>query len=1193
MKKLLLLITLLYSGLTYAQQKIVDKSTTSGSVSYLVAEPDDSRMVFKGPGNTFNFVDLQKLSITSTSYSTFTEEERAGNIIFGRGELTNEASDLTFVTTTEAHHLDYYKTGANWPRIFVQASGGAYFGSGRFDPDNAGRDFIRLSSDLTTVTRPFNNVPDDGVDLINKNIYQVQMVPFGNNQILVKAKRTASDEEYFAWDDTNNTLTQLTDVDHTDTDEAHPTNWPLAKAYGQSVIFYYKGQLYSSDGTANGTVAIDSVALTDKQAIGGADSYALYGSEKDGDSELYLYAEGVLTKIDLNASGSSSPTDFVSNGNLMMFIADDGTGYEPYLSDGTTAGTKKLADLNPEGASMTPSGAYNQHNIIPAGDGFVFGANNGTSSQLYFTDGSNIVSLNNHVDYNGYAANAREALTATAAFVYFADQQGNIYSVAIPDNIYTANGWTNNAPVAGQSLYFNADFTFTSDLSIHSAHIPEGVTVTVPAGVTLEITSILHSKGTLNVEEGGTLFYEEPVNTLELQALVNDIDVFLAEAQTGTEPGQYPAAALTQLSDSLSKAKTVIETADNAKAVNTMADNLHTTYIDVRWQEVQQEYVYKNNLKVVVGDVKQAQIRNLLTSKKQVDYLLLGMREAHMMGIRINIFANGFNPNPEMFDYLYEQAVAHGFKIFANPAEWAGGQRIACDMFDGKFCDVKDDPAKTEKLINRVKEFASQYKCDWINAFNEDGAPGKTWSVAQFNEIYSSLYGNVNGAELIGACTWGIPAGIQALNKTNIKDYVTVATTHNLGFNHDKWDDFIAAAGDLPVWDSETNAHDKYGTGTRLEVAVAAGVDGMVFYDNWRMVNLTNGSLGGRALELRDIYSQPKVEVTSITISGDEQVAISQSTTLTATIAPENHTNKSLTWTSSDEDVATVDANGVVTGQGLGEATITATATDGSGVSGTHTITVGPLLVQSIEVAGEATMQHGASQTLTASVSPENASDASVTWSSSSETVASVNAEGVVTANAVGTVTITATANDGSGTTGSLDITIEPILITDITLSGDAEMDANSTQTLTAEVLPANASLTTLSWSSSSEVVATVNDQGEVSALSGGNVTITATATDGSEVSGTFDLTVLEVLASAYQQAFVVFPNPSYGQFEVGAPNGEKNLSYHVYNAAGQLVQAGKVPDSGKIRLAENAKGIFNLVISTTHQSFSRRLIVH
>ena len=89
-----------------------------------------------------------------------------------------------------------------------------------------------------------------------------------------------------------------------------------------------------------------------------------------------------------------------------------------------------------------------------------------------------------------------------------------------------------------------------------------------------------------------------------------------------------------------------------------------------------------------------------------------------------------------------------------------------------------------------------------------------------------------------------------------MKNYITVAATHNLGFQHGLWDDYIAEAGNLPVWDSEVNDFDKFGTGTRLDAAIAAGVDGLVLYDSWRRINKTTGELSNAEVAMKEKYTQ-------------------------------------------------------------------------------------------------------------------------------------------------------------------------------------------------------------------------------------------------------------------------------------------------------------------------------------------------
>jgi hypothetical protein len=286
---------------------------------------------------------------------------------------------------------------------------------------------------------------------------------------------------------------------------------------------------------------------------------------------------------------------------------------------------------------------------------------------------------------------------------------------------------------------------------------------------------------------------------------------------------------------------------------------------------------YVNDMDYVLGDTKQAFITNKITTEAQADNLLLGFKNMGANGIRIPLFGRGvdgvdLNPNKPMFDYFYAKAVEQGIPIFANPAQGGGGKRVANNMLNGNGANEGEDvavngvQAATDELVNRVIEFSNEYPdCKWINPFNEDGrATSSTWSISQINEVYKRLYEHgLNGAELIGPCTWGLVAGIDMFNKTNIAEYVTVAASHNLGFNHNLWDDFIALADaeKLPVWDSEVNHNDAKGTGTRLEKAIENKVDGLVLYNSWNTVSLTTGAINATGEKAMALYLIPEVNL--------------------------------------------------------------------------------------------------------------------------------------------------------------------------------------------------------------------------------------------------------------------------------------------------------------------------------------------
>ena len=174
-------------------------------------------------------------------------------------------------------------------------------------------------------------------------------------------------------------------------------------------------------------------------------------------------------------------------------------------------------------------------------------------------------------------------------------------------------------------------------------------------------------------------------------------------------------------------------------------------------------------------------------------------------------------------------------------------------------------------------------------------------------------------------------------------------------------------------------------------------------------------------------------KVKSITLSGKDKVYCGESITLTAEVSPSGASQK-LKWSSSDSSAATV-KNGVVTAKSVDEkttVTITAAATDDSGVSGSMKITVMPRAAKvrlyrdgkkiSENELTVAWKKGGVTVSLSADTTPSGASN-KVKWSSSDSNIASVDEKGTVTFKKTGTVKITATAADGSGVSKSIKLT--------------------------------------------------------------------------------------------------------------------------------------------------------------------------
>jgi len=157
------------------------------------------------------------------------------------------------------------------------------------------------------------------------------------------------------------------------------------------------------------------------------------------------------------------------------------------------------------------------------------------------------------------------------------------------------------------------------------------------------------------------------------------------------------------------------------------------------------------------------------------------------------------------------------------------------------------------------------------------------------------------------------------------------------------------------------------------------------------------------------------VAVTDVTLNKTTLLLSRGSTeTLTATVTPNNATNKSVTWTSSDTSKATVSTTGEVTAVAEGLATITVTA-DG-GKTATCEVLIYTMFVTQVTLPASRFLPIGGKEILTATIAPANATNKSVTWTSSDTGIATVSITGEVTAVAEGLATITVTTADGNKT---------------------------------------------------------------------------------------------------------------------------------------------------------------------------------
>ena len=213
-------------------------------------------------------------------------------------------------------------------------------------------------------------------------------------------------------------------------------------------------------------------------------------------------------------------------------------------------------------------------------------------------------------------------------------------------------------------------------------------------------------------------------------------------------------------------------------------------------------------------------------------------------------------------------------------------------------------------------------------------------------------------------------------------------------------------------------------------------------------------------------------------------------------------------WTSSDESVATVDATGMVVAVSAGEADITASVTD-SEMSAVCKVTV-KVAAKDITVPDnlDVKLNDGNETTVEATVSPADATDVKVSYASTDEAVATVDKDGRVQVLQPGECDITTTLmQDGEKVTEKTTHVKAFYEVESITLdSNEGKLTVGNSHTIKATVAPEEvAAETTIEWSSSNEKVATVDENGKVTAIAAGEATITATV---GEKSANYEVTV-------------------------------------------------------------------------------------
>ena len=348
-----------------------------------------------------------------------------------------------------------------------------------------------------------------------------------------------------------------------------------------------------------------------------------------------------------------------------------------------------------------------------------------------------------------------------------------------------------------------------------------------------------------------------------------------------------------------------------------------------------------------------------------------------------------------------------------------------------------------------------------------------------FNNSNSSG-GNTNG----GSSNSNVPVSYVTLNRSNL--------TLEVGDSASLYETIYPS-----------NATDKSVTWSSSNTSVATVSNGTVVARSAGTATITVRTSNYQTATCTVTVSNPvsqTVAVSSVSLNqSSATMEVGDTLSLTATVSPNNATDKSVTWSSSNTSVATVNG-GMVIAQSAGTATITVRTSNYK--TATCTVTVSNPASQTVAVSSvslnqtSATLEVGDTLSLTATVNPSNATDKSVTWSSSNTSVATVS-NGTVTAQSAGTATITVRTSNNKTATCEISVCTAEVLPTSIYLNKTAiELDENAQETLTVTILPSNATDKNIEWIVLDTSVATVS-AGTVTAVGGGETTLIATTSNG------------------------------------------------------------------------------------------------
>ena len=291
----------------------------------------------------------------------------------------------------------------------------------------------------------------------------------------------------------------------------------------------------------------------------------------------------------------------------------------------------------------------------------------------------------------------------------------------------------------------------------------------------------------------------------------------------------------------------------------------------------------------------------------------------------------------------------------------------------------------------------------------------------------------------------------------------------------------------------------------------ADNINGQIFLSSKIEDVISIKAIDGSNVEKR-LYIIGKIPVRELTLNmNTATIDLGDTLQLEYTIN-ENADNKDVIWESSNENILTVDQNGLVRGVSGGDATVTIKALDGSGMSASCNI-ISVVLITDITFTQKNIELHVGStyafiKNDNYTITPNNANVTKLNWYTSDESIATITNDGTITAINEGKVKVYAAATDNSGIIASADIIVtipsSELLLSDYNLT----LNVDQTYTLVATVIPDNTSLQYVEFTSLDPDIATVDENGNITAVSSGETSIFVKTLD-TNISDKCDIIVL------------------------------------------------------------------------------------